>query len=97
MRGCSLAAGTFAAVSRRRKCELNETRTRSSRAELYLCEWHLRHALERLMVKLRREQPQHRSAIGELLPDVEAAFTGPAFWATFLKRAHAAGIPRVSG
>jgi len=29
-------------------------------AELYLCEWHLRHALERLMGKLRTEQPQHR-------------------------------------
>jgi hypothetical protein len=65
-------------------------------AELYLCEWHLRHALERLMGKLRTEDPQHREAIDELLQDVEAAFTGPAFWAAFLKRTHAAGIPRVS-
>jgi hypothetical protein len=48
------------------------------------------------MVKLRREQPQNRSAIDELLAYVEAAFTGPAFWAKFLKRAHAAGIQRVS-
>ena len=71
-------------------------RARFPDAELYLCEWHLRHALERLMGKLRSEQPQHRDAIDELLPDVEAAFTGPAFWAAFLKRAHAAGIPRVS-
>jgi hypothetical protein len=46
-------------------------------AELYLCEWHLRHALERLMSKLRTEEPQHREAIDELLPDAEAAFTGP--------------------
>ena len=65
-------------------------------AELYLCEWHLRHALERPMGKLRTEDPQHREAIDELLQDVEAAFTGPAFWAAFLERAHAAGIPRAS-
>jgi hypothetical protein len=65
-------------------------------AELYLCEWHLRHALERLMGKLRTEQPQHQETIDELLADVEAAFTGPSFWAPFLERAHAAGIPRVS-
>jgi hypothetical protein len=65
-------------------------------AELYLCEWHLRHALERLMGKLRTEEPRHQEAIDELLPDVEAAFTGPSFWAPFIERAHAAGIPRVS-
>ncbi len=45
-------------------------------AELYLCEWHLRHALERLMVNLRREQPEHREALDELLAGTEAAFTG---------------------
>jgi hypothetical protein len=36
-------------------------------AQLYVCEWHLRHALERLMGKLRTEQPQHHDAIDELL------------------------------
>jgi hypothetical protein len=41
-------------------------------AELYLFEWHLRHALERLMGKLRTEAPQHQETIDELLPDVEA-------------------------
>ena len=56
----------------------NAVRARFPDAELYLCEWHLRHALERLMGKLRSEQPQHRDAIDELLADVEAAFTGPA-------------------
>lgn len=71
-------------------------RARFPDAELYLCEWHLRHALERLMGKIRAEEPQHREAIDELLPDVEAAFTGPSFWAPFLKRCHAAGIPRLS-
>jgi hypothetical protein len=64
-------------------------------AELYLCEWHLRHALERLMGTIRAEGA-YRDAIDELLPQVEAAFTGPSFWAPFLERAHAAGIPRVS-
>jgi transposase len=71
-------------------------RARFPDAELYLCEWHLRHALERLMGKLRSEQSQHREAIDELLPQVEAAFTGPSFWAPFTERGHAAGIPRLS-
>lgn len=64
-------------------------------AELYLCEWHLRHALERLMAKLRTE-PEHRASIDALLPRVEAAFTGPAFWRPFVCDAHAAEIARLS-
>lgn len=64
-------------------------------AELYLCEWHLRHALERLMAKIRQSD-EHRAAIDALLPRVEAAFTGPAFWAPFVRDAHAADIPRLS-
>ncbi|MGB0098059.1 MAG: hypothetical protein WBP81_36675 [Solirubrobacteraceae bacterium] len=74
----------------------NAVRARFPNAELYLCEWHLRHALERLMGKLRTEQPEHRESIDELLADVEAGFTGPSFWAPFAERCHAAGIPRVS-
>jgi hypothetical protein len=74
----------------------NAVRTRFPDAELYLCEWHLRHALERLMNKIRGEEPDRREAIDDLLPQVEAAFTGPSFWTPFLERAHAAGIPRVS-
>lgn len=74
----------------------NAVASRFPNAELYLCEWHLRHALERLMGKLRTEEPQHQEAIDELLGDVEAAFTGPSFWAPFVERCHAAGIPRVS-
>ncbi|MCA1680808.1 MAG: transposase, partial [Actinobacteria bacterium] len=73
----------------------NAVRARFPNADLYLCEWHLRHALERLMSKIRTEDA-HRDAIDELLADVEAAFTGPAFWAPFLQRCHAAGIPRLS-
>jgi hypothetical protein len=74
----------------------NAVGARFPAAELYLCEWHLRHALERLMGKLRGEEPQHREAIDELLGDVEAGFTGPSFWVPFIERCHAAGIPRVS-
>ncbi len=74
----------------------NAVRARFPQAELYLCEWHLRHALERLMGKLGTEQPEHRKAIDELLGDTEAAFTGPSFWAPFLERCHAVGIARLS-
>ncbi len=70
-------------------------RARFPDAELYLCEWHLRHALERLMAKIRSDDG-HQAAIDELLHQVEAAFTGPSFWAPFLERAHTAGIPRLS-
>jgi hypothetical protein len=74
----------------------NAVRTRFPDAELYLCEWHLRHALERLMGKIRAEDGRYRDAIDELLPDTEAAFTGPSFWAPFQQRCHAAGIARLS-
>ncbi|MCA1679900.1 MAG: transposase [Actinobacteria bacterium] len=74
----------------------NAVRARFPEAELYLCEWHLRHALERLMASIRRQQPEHAETIDELLPDVEAAFAGPSFWAPFTERAHAAEIERLS-
>ncbi len=73
----------------------NAVRARFPDAELCLCEWHLRHALERLMGNIRAEDG-HDDAIDELLPDVEAAFAGPSFWAPFVERAHAADIPRLS-
>jgi hypothetical protein len=63
-------------------------------AELYLCEWHLRHALERLMAKIRKSD-EHRAEIDALLPRVEAAFTGPGFWKPFVRDAQAAEIPRL--
>lgn len=70
-------------------------RSRFPQADLYLCEWHLRHALQRLMGKIRADD-SHRAAIDELLEQVDAAFTGPSFWAPFVERAHAAEIPRLS-
>ena len=73
----------------------NAVASRFPDAELYLCEWHLRHALERLMGKIGTEDG-HQDLIDELLPDVEAAFAGPSFWAPFVERAHAAGIGRLS-
>jgi len=47
------------------------------------------------MAKIRKSE-EHRDAIDILLPRVEAAFTGPAFWEPFLRHAHAAEIPRLS-
>jgi hypothetical protein len=73
----------------------NAVHARFPDAEMYLCEWHLRHALERLMATLRTDL-HHQVAIDELLPDVQAAFTGPSLWVPFLKRAHSANIPRLS-
>jgi len=73
----------------------NALHARFPNAELYLCEWHLRHALERLMAKLRADGG-HQVAIDRLLPDVEAAFTGPLLWAPFVERAHSANISRLS-
>lgn len=40
-----------------------------------LCEWHLRHALERLLDKIGDETAE------ALRPRTEAAFAGGAFWA----------------
>ena len=74
----------------------NAVRARFADAELYLCEWHLRHALERLMGNIRKDEPEHREALDKLLADVEAAFTGPSFWTPFAERCHVAAIPRVS-
>ena len=71
----------------------NAVRARFPDAELHMCEWHLRHALERLMAKLRTEQPQHRDAIDVLLADVEAAFTGLSFWVPLRSAATLPGSP----
>jgi hypothetical protein len=47
------------------------------------------------MAKIRKND-EHREAIDALLPRVEAAFTGPAFWGPFVRDAHAAEVPRLS-
>ena len=93
--------GALPGASERVVCDNDDgltgaVRARFPNAELYLCEWHLRHALERLMINLRREQPEDRAALDELLAGTGAAFAGPSFWLPFTDRCHAAGIPRVS-
>lgn len=54
-----------------------------------LCEWHLRHALERLLDKIGDETAE------ALRPRTEAAFAGGAFWAAFEADARARGNDRL--
>ncbi len=70
-------------------------RARFPAAELYPCEWHLRHALEWLMTKIGSEG-RHQKAIDTLASQLEAAFAGPMGCGPFVDRAHAAGIPRLN-
>jgi hypothetical protein len=57
-------------------------------AELHQCEWHLRHALERLLRKEVWRDPSDE--LGDLLDRVEGALVGPAFWRPFVRLAKAA-------
>lgn len=59
--------------------------------DLYLCEWHLRHALERLLAAQARRG--HAAAVASLQPRVEAAFAGASFWRPFVVDCRAASIP----
>lgn len=60
--------------------------------EVYLCEWHLQHAFERLCNNERRRNPQHAEAIDALVPGIERAFDGRHFWRPFVRDVRAAGI-----
>lgn len=55
--------------------------------ELHQCEWHLQHALERLLAKEARSNPAEE--LEELQTRAEGALTGPSFWRPFV---HAAKI-----
>ncbi len=57
-------------------------------AELHQCEWHLQHALERLLVKESRRNPDEE--LEELRARAEGALAGPAFWRPFVRAARAA-------
>jgi hypothetical protein len=57
-------------------------------AELHQCEWHLQHALERLLVKESRSTPS--AELEELRERAEGALTGPSFWRPFVRAARAA-------
>jgi hypothetical protein len=57
------------------------------KVELHQCEWHLQHALERLLAKEARRAPS--AELAELRDRAEGALTGPSFWRAFLRAARA--------
>ncbi len=57
-------------------------------AELHQCEWHLQHALERLLAKEARGDPGEE--LQELRARAEGALAGPSFWHAFVRAARAA-------
>jgi len=57
-------------------------------AELHQCEWHLQHALERLLAKEGRSNPS--AELDELRDRAEGALSGPSFWRPFVREARAA-------
>jgi hypothetical protein len=56
-------------------------------AELHQCEWHLQHALDRLLAKELRQSASVE--LEELRARVEGALTGPSFWRPFVRAARA--------
>ncbi len=56
-------------------------------AELHQCEWHLQHALDRLLTKQARRNPSPE--LDELRAAAEGALTGPSFWRPFVRAARA--------
>ena len=58
------------------------------RAELHQCEWHLQHALARLLAKELRRTPG--TELEELRARAEGALTGPFLWRPFVSAARAA-------
>jgi hypothetical protein len=57
-------------------------------AELHQCEWHLQHALERLLAKELRRTPS--DGLEQLRARAEGALAGPAFWRAFVRAARLA-------
>jgi hypothetical protein len=56
--------------------------------ELHQCEWHLQHALERLLAREARRNPSEE--LEELRARAEGALTGPSFWRPFVRAARSA-------
>lgn len=78
-------------------CDLHDGQLRAvlkawPQTEVYFCEWHLQHALERLFTNERRRNPQHAAAIAALEPRIERAFDGRHFWRPFVRDVRAVGI-----
>jgi transposase-like protein len=57
-------------------------------AELHQCEWHLQHALDRLLAKQARRNPS--AELEELRAAAEGALTGASLWHPFVRAARAA-------
>ncbi len=57
-------------------------------AELHQCEWHLQHALERLLAKELRRNPSEE--LEELRARADGALVGPSFWSPFVRVARTA-------
>jgi hypothetical protein len=55
--------------------------------ELHQCEWHLEHALDRLLAKEARKSPS--AELADLRGRAEGALTGPSFWRPFVRAAKA--------
>jgi hypothetical protein len=71
--------GSLPGVPGRVVCELHQRQRGALRGhwpetEVYLCEWHLQRALERLFRNERRRNPWHAEAIDALAPGIERAF-----------------------
>jgi hypothetical protein len=58
------------------------------RVELHHCEWHLQHALVRLLTKELRSNPSEE--LQELREPAEGALVGPSFWRQFVRVARTA-------
>jgi hypothetical protein len=64
---------------------LRAIEARWPKAELHQCEWHLQHALERLLAKQARRDPSEE--LQELRSRAEGALAGPSFWRAFVRSA----------
>lgn len=78
-------------------CELHHRQRGALRGqwpetEVYLCEWHLQHAPERLFRNERHRNPQHAEPIDALTLGIERAFDGRHFWRPFVREVRAADI-----
>jgi hypothetical protein len=63
--------------------------------DLNLCEWHLEHALQRLLTKQRRDHRQFAPQIDPLIPQVEAGLAGQLFWDRFKPKLLAVGLKAI--
>jgi hypothetical protein len=57
------------------------------KAVLHQCEWHLQHALDRLLTRQARRNPSPE--LDELRAAAAGALTGPSFWRPFVRAARA--------